>query len=129
MIAEQFVGGAHGVYEARGLIELLINKMTGGWLPFPRFRHTSQKRARKTTREWRVLQPVMHRVKLDSTHRQQSSTTFFAAVSKEVSTIRGTTRQFLRRGVQVEEGPDWASGAQVQDPLRPPGQEPGPSGD
>ena len=32
MIAEQFVGGAHGVYEARGLIELLINKMTGGWL-------------------------------------------------------------------------------------------------
>ena len=83
----------------------------------------------KTTREWRVLQPVMHRVKLDSTHRQQSSTTFFAAVSKEVSTIRGTTRQFLRRGVQVEEGPDWAGGAQVQDPLRPPGQEPGPSGD
>ena len=59
MIAEQFVGGAHGVYEARGLIELLINKMTGGWLPFPRFRHTSKKRATGHQKLLNIIQCVI----------------------------------------------------------------------
>ena len=33
MIAEHIEGGAHRVYEAGGIMELLINKMTEGCLP------------------------------------------------------------------------------------------------
>ena len=35
MIGEQVVLGAHGVYEAGGIMELLINKMTGGYPYLP----------------------------------------------------------------------------------------------
>ena len=51
----------------------------------------------KTTREWRVLQPVMHRVSLTQLSvNSDNFLSFFPAVAKEVSTIGGTARQFLR---------------------------------
>ena len=121
----------------------------------------------KTTREWRVLQPVMHRVsKLDSlglpiystqsvNNRKRKSwltgisylsnskkctqqkrkawlntTSSITAITKEViAPIRGTAPQLVRWGGQVQgEGPIWPGPAQVQDPLRPPGQESRPQG-
>ena len=39
----------------------------------------------KTTREWRVLQPVMHRVKLDSTQGKQRQLPFFLQPSPKKS--------------------------------------------
>ena len=51
----------------------------------------------KTTREWRVLQPVMHRVSLNQLSVNSDNFLFpFPAVAKEVSPIGGTARQFLR---------------------------------
>ena len=121
----------------------------------------------KTTREWRVLQPVMHRVsKLDSlglpiystqsvsnskrrswltgtsylsnskkcTQQKRkawlNTTSSITAITKEViAPIRGTAPQLVRWGGQVQgEGPIWPGPAQVQDPLRPPGQESRPQG-
>ena len=72
----------------------------------------------KTTREWRVLQPVMHRVSLTHLSDNKDNFLVFSAVAKEVSAIRGTTSEFLGRGFQVQErSDDRTSGTQVQDPL------------